>query len=69
MKNIVFLTILAWLLGAFGAFVLPRTASPDLPQAAPTGRAKIVLAATQQSDERCPWKRGAEATVQLYSEA
>jgi hypothetical protein len=69
MKSIVFVTVLAWLLGVFGAFVLPRAASPDLPQAGPMDRANIVLGATRPNDEWCPWKRRAETTVQLYSDA
>lgn len=70
MKSIVFVTVLAWLMGVFGVFVLPRAASPDLPQAGPMDRANVVaLAATRPYDERCPWKRRTERTVQLFSNA
>lgn len=69
MKSIVFVTVLAWLMGVFGVFVLPRTVSPDLSQAGPMDRANVALAATRPYDEQCPWKRRAERTVQLFSNA
>lgn len=70
MKNILVLALVASLIGAFGAFVLPRAASTELRQAAPSDRTSVVLASARPGDDetRCPWKRerGTQTTVQLY---
>jgi hypothetical protein len=58
---------------AYGAFILPRAASTELPRAAPSARANVELASARLGDEEnsCPWKRdqGTETTVDLYSGA
>lgn len=57
MKILAFIAILASLAAAFGAVVLPRTASTELPQ---TTAERVVVASTS-----CPWRHGS-TTVQVY---
>jgi hypothetical protein len=68
-----FVALLTAVVAAYGAFILPRAASTELPRAAPSARANVVLASAGLGDEEnsCPWKRdqGTETIVDLYSGA
>ena len=68
MKTIALLAVLASLLVAFGAAVLPRAASTEPPRRATAERSSVVLAAANSDDYGCSWKR-ATASVRLSTDA